>query len=111
MVTNIYLAVRLRKFFCRDAIFCVSKRRLSVKMNCTGHAGERRKILRLYFSEGFFFFASSFSVNFSSRSIFVFSCLAESIQTTYSFLLVKDSVSKKAIAPADFAKTACISGG
>jgi hypothetical protein len=40
-----------------------------------------------YFSTGFFFPADSFSTVLINRSLRVFSCLADSIQITYSFLL------------------------
>jgi len=40
-----------------------------------------------YFSAGFFFQPISFSTILTNRSVRVFSCLAERIQTTYSFLL------------------------
>ena len=50
-----------------------------------------RIFLGSHFSEGFFFLFTSFSTSPVNRSSFVFSCFAESIHTTYSFLFENDS--------------------
>jgi len=68
-------------------IFQIKNIDIRNQRNQRNHKNQRLKSA-VHFSDGFFFPSLSFSTNFTNLSFFVFSCLAESIHITYSFLLL-----------------------